>query len=53
MLPLYGGGGEGGLSRFFYSNRRFDSAMVSFVECYKEVRLGGPRPRPPSEELKS
>ena len=37
VLPLHGGGGEVGLSRFFYSNKRFDTAMTSFLECTKEV----------------
>ncbi|KAL8428905.1 hypothetical protein ACSSS7_006913 [Eimeria intestinalis] len=37
MLPLHGGGGEAGLSRFFYSNKRFDAAMTSFLECVKEL----------------
>lgn len=37
VLPLHGGGGEVGLSRFFYSNKRFDSAMMAFLECVKEL----------------
>ncbi|KAL8431780.1 hypothetical protein Efla_005002 [Eimeria flavescens] len=37
VLPLHGGGGEVGLSRFFYSNKRFDAAMTSFLECVKEL----------------
>lgn len=37
VLPLHGGGGEAGLSRFFYSNKRFDAAMTSFLECVKEL----------------
>ncbi|CDJ37694.1 beclin 1, putative [Eimeria tenella] len=37
VLPLHGGGGEVGLSRFFYSNKRFDSAMTAFLECVKEL----------------
>lgn len=37
VLPLHGGGGEVGLSRFFYSNKRFDSAMMAYLECVKEV----------------
>ncbi|XP_026193163.1 beclin-1-like protein [Cyclospora cayetanensis] len=37
MLPLHGGGGEVGLSRFFYSNKKFDSAMTAYLECVKEL----------------
>lgn len=37
VLPLHGGGGEVGLSRFFYSNKRFDTAMTAFLECVKEL----------------
>ncbi|KAL8450872.1 hypothetical protein Emag_002978 [Eimeria magna] len=37
VLPLHGGGGEAGLSRFFYSNKRFDAAMTAFLECVKEL----------------
>lgn len=39
VLPLHGGGGEVGLSRFFYSNKRFDTAMTAFLECVKEVSI--------------
>ncbi|PFH33844.1 hypothetical protein BESB_080600 [Besnoitia besnoiti] len=37
VLPLQGGTSETGLSRFFYSNRRFDAATAAFLECVQEL----------------